>query len=263
MDDICFCFDIVPSKSPLAAGAYLSVTGRIEASLLENSQISILCVEGARNNHFAFAKHLQRKGYVVHTAASGAEGIALLSDLNPTVIVINAASLRTNGVRITKRFRALLPECPIVLIVNKDPDESAVPEANNVLTLPFTVQKLVNRIRTFQTIENRHLHKLSALLLNTRSNMVTCNGKEAHLTPRLAKLLLRMMEEPETVLPREELFRKVWDTSYTGDTRTLDVHISWLRKALEEDPHRPAIILTVRSIGYRLRVPQPKPEPAD
>ena len=231
--------------------------------MLENSQVSILCIEGNRTNHFAFASDLERKGYAVRTANSGAEGIALLREMLPMVIVINAASLRTNGVRITRRFRALLPECPIVLIVKKGADESEAAEANTVLALPFTVQKLVNRIRTFQTIENRHLHKLGALLLNTHSNMVTCGGKEAHLTPRLTKLLLHMMDEPDKVLPRKELFQKVWETDYTGDTRTLDVHISWLRQALEEDPRHPAIILTERSIGYRLHVPENKPDSSD
>lgn len=244
-------------------GRLVSRLSRIEAALLENSQVSILCVEGKRNNHSAFAPDLARKGYAVRAVSSGAQGIALLPEILPMVIIINAASLRTNGTRIARRFRAMLPECPIVLIVKKGSPEDEVPEANIVLALPFTVQKLVNRIRTFQTIENRHLHKLGSLLLNTRSNMVTCNGKEVHLTPRLSKLLLRMMEEPNKVLPREELFQKVWETNYTGDTRTLDVHISWLRQAVEEDPRHPAIILTERSIGYKLHIPEHKPSPAD
>jgi len=226
--------------------------------LLENSQVSILCIEGNRNNHFAFSPDLERRGYQVRTVGCGAEGIALLPEMSPMLIVINAASLRTNGIRITRRFRALLPECPIVLIVKEGAEEIEASQANIVLELPFTIQKLVNRIRTFQTVENRYVHKLGSLLLNTRSNMVTCNGKEAHLTPRLTKLLMYMMEEPDQVHSREELFQKVWETTYTEDTRTLDVHISWLRHALEEDPRRPAIILTERSIGYRLHVPEIK-----
>lgn len=231
--------------------------------MLENSQVSILCIEGNRNNHFAFGPDLERRGYLVRTVGSGAEGIALLPEMNPMVIVINAASLRTNGVRITRRFRTLLPDCPIVLVAKKGAEEIETSEANIVLELPFTIQKLVNRIRTFQTVENRHVHKLGSLLLNTRSNMVTSNGKEAHLTPRLTKLLMYMMDEPEKVHPREELFKGVWETNYTEDTRTLDVHISWLRQALEEDPRHPAIILTERSIGYRLHVPEIKRDPTE
>jgi DNA-binding response OmpR family regulator len=62
------------------------------------------------------------------------------------------------------------------------------------------------------------------------------------------------MEHPGEILEREQLFRQVWHTEYTGDTRTLDVHISWLRYALEEDPRHPVLIKTVRGVGYRLDV---------
>jgi DNA-binding response OmpR family regulator len=60
------------------------------------------------------------------------------------------------------------------------------------------------------------------------------------------------MKKPGEVVPRDTLFQRVWETNYFGDTRTLDVHISWLRHALEEDPHHPELILTVRSVGYKL-----------
>lgn len=229
--------------------------------MLDNSRVSILCIEGKRKNNFAFAPDLKRKGYDVHVAESGAKGIALLSRLSPRVIIINAASLRTNSLRITSRFRSILPECPIFLIVDKGEAAVPAPEANVVLELPFTVQKLVNRVRTFQAVGQRHLISLGPLQLNTRSNMVSCNGREAHLTPRLTRILMYMMEEPNKVHRREELFQKVWETDYTGDTRTLDVHISWLRQALEDNPRQPEYILTVRSVGYQLRIPETSPDP--
>jgi DNA-binding response OmpR family regulator len=62
------------------------------------------------------------------------------------------------------------------------------------------------------------------------------------------------MESPGEVVEREELFKKVWETDYTGDTRTLDVHISWLRKAIEPDPTQPKFLRTIRGVGYRLDV---------
>jgi DNA-binding response OmpR family regulator len=70
-----------------------------------------------------------------------------------------------------------------------------------------------------------------------------------------------MMEEPNKVHRREELFQKVWETDYTGDTRTLDVHISWLRQALEDNPRQPEYILTERRVGYQLRIPETSPDP--
>ncbi len=79
-----------------------------------------------------------------------------------------------------------------------------------------------------------------------------CEGKQARLTPRLVILLKTLMERPGEVIERNTLFRMVWETAYTADTRTLDVHVSWLREALEDDPRHPRFVKTVRGVGYRL-----------
>ena len=90
--------------------------------------------------------------------------------------------------------------------------------------------------------------------LDVERNQVQCEEKEARLTPRLVSLLKILMRHPGEVLEREDLFRKVWNTEYTGDTRTLDVHISWLRRAIEEDPRNPHLLKTIRGVGYRLDI---------
>lgn len=74
------------------------------------------------------------------------------------------------------------------------------------------------------------------------------------MTPHLVKLLRTLMAHPGEVVQRELLFQEVWDTEYTVDTRTLDVHVSWLRKIMEVDPRHPKFIKTVRGIGYRLDI---------
>ncbi len=78
----------------------------------------------------------------------------------------------------------------------------------------------------------------------------TGNGAQK-LTPTLCRLLEVFMRNPERVLNREFLMKKVWETDYTGDTRTLEVHICWLRKKIEDDPHCPRYVRTVRGVGYR------------
>ena len=88
--------------------------------------------------------------------------------------------------------------------------------------------------------------------LDTRA--VRCNEHQCVLTPRRAALLKALMDLPGQVIKREALFTQVWETQYTVDTRTLDVHISWLRRALEDDPRHPRYIKTVRGLGYRLDV---------
>ena len=78
------------------------------------------------------------------------------------------------------------------------------------------------------------------------------NGRgNHHLTPLECRLLYALMRRPGRVVTRKSLMKEVWDTDYVGDTRTLDVHICWLRKKLEEDPHRPVYLRTVRGVGYR------------
>jgi DNA-binding response OmpR family regulator len=83
---------------------------------------------------------------------------------------------------------------------------------------------------------------------------VKCLSKNSRLTPRLTSLLQVLLQHRGEVIEREELFRQVWETNYTGDTRTLDVHISWLRRAIEMDPDHPRFLHTVRGVGYRLDV---------
>ena len=77
------------------------------------------------------------------------------------------------------------------------------------------------------------------------------NGREKRLTPKAASLLEVFLKHPEETLDRAFLMRQVWDTDYIGDTRTLDVHVRWVREAIEPEPGKPCHILTVRGVGYR------------
>ena len=92
------------------------------------------------------------------------------------------------------------------------------------------------------------------LRLDLERRRVHCLSKHSKLTPRLVALLQVLMKHHGEVVEREVLFKKVWDTDYTGDTRTLDVHISWLRRAIEIDPVKPKFLKTIRGVGYRLDV---------
>ncbi len=96
------------------------------------------------------------------------------------------------------------------------------------------------------------------LNLDIKDHWLHCNGKQTRLTPRLFSLMEALMSNPGEVLLREDLFKKIWETDYLGDTRSLDVHISWLRQAVETDPRNPIYIKTERGIGYRLEVEKPK-----
>lgn len=91
---------------------------------------------------------------------------------------------------------------------------------------------------------------LNGLVLDRAGQEVIVNGKAHHLTPKECRLLATFMQHAGKILSREFLMHQVWDTDYTDDTRTLEVHVSWLRKKIEENPNNPQLILTVRGVGY-------------
>jgi DNA-binding response OmpR family regulator len=214
----------------------------------------ILWIEGKRADSPHFVPGLRKKGFVVESVATGTEAMASMPEFDPDLVVINAASMHSTGKRITRSIRKKGPDVPIVLILDsqqKDPNEQA---ADVIIKLPFTTRKLLNRIRPLLPGESNNLLHKGPIRLDLERKRVRCQGREAPLTPRLAQLLKIFLDHPGEVLEREDLFRQVWNTEYTVDTRTLDVHISWLRKAIEEDPRAPRFLKTIRGVGYRFDV---------
>jgi len=213
----------------------------------------ILWIEGKRANSPSFVPQLRKHDYRVETVATGSAAQEVLLVLDPDLVVINAASLRTSGKRMCRDIRVKLSTLPIILIIDET-EESTDTCATVVLKLPFTARKLLNRITPLLPADEQQVLHVGPVRLNAEMKKVRCQGREARLTPRLTKLLRTLMENPGIVVEREDLFRKVWNTQYTGDTRTLDVHISWLREALEEDPRHPKFLKTIRGVGYRLDI---------
>jgi DNA-binding response OmpR family regulator len=96
--------------------------------------------------------------------------------------------------------------------------------------------------------------KVKGMELDSKNSILTKDGDEVHLTPKETKLMVLLMENVGRVVSRSELMQSVWNTEYLGDTRTLDVHICWLRQKIEDNPRIPEMILTRRGQGYELRV---------
>ena len=101
---------------------------------------------------------------------------------------------------------------------------------------------------------SKNMVQVDGMVLDTRKSILKKNGDEIHLTPKETKLMVLLMENVGKVVSRSELMQHVWNTEYLGDTRTLDVHICWLRQKIEENPRIPELILTRRGQGYELRV---------
>ncbi len=212
----------------------------------------ILVVEGTRVDHGSFVEGLRKKGFEVTSATNGADALGKIKEVLPEVVVIDSPSLRTNGKRTCQSLRKEDPKLAIILVVDGSQPLPIQIEANAVLALPFTAQKLANRIRTLLPEGGRNVLSAGPVKLYLDQNLLRCLNKRTVLTPRLVIILKLLIEHRGEVIEREALYKKAWETDYTGDTRSLDVHISWLRRALEADPRNPRFLKTIRGVGYRL-----------
>ncbi|MBN2256606.1 MAG: response regulator transcription factor [Anaerolineaceae bacterium] len=221
---------------------------------LKNHPISakVLVVEGKRVEHESFIDGLRKKGFTVISATNGTNALEKINEAVPDVVVIDAPSLRTNGKRICQAMRKAVSKQAIILVVDGNQPVPQQIETNEILTLPFTAQKLANRIRTLLPESGRNIVSAGPIKLYLDHNLVRCLNKRTALTPRLVIILSLLIEHRGEVIDRKVLYKKAWETEYTGDTRSLDVHISWLRRAIESDPRNPRFVKTIRGVGYRL-----------
>lgn len=216
---------------------------------------TILWLEGRWTSNPNFVPVLQKKGFNIDTVTTGKAALEVVRKRKYDLVVVNAASMRTSGKRICQSIKERRSNVPILLISDPERVIKNNPECvNTILVLPFTTRKLVNRIEPLLPGNEDGMIKAGPILLDIERNQVRCQGKKTTLTPRLMRLFEMLIENKGKVVEREDLFKKVWRTNYTGDTRTLDVHISWLRRAVEKDPRNPQILKTIRGVGYRLDV---------
>lgn len=219
---------------------------------------NLLLIESGRATAPSFASSLQKKGYSLSIHHKIDQALKAAQKEAPDLVILDAASMKTSGTRMCRKTRAQLDGVPIILIS----PEGARPDRTNGASLtmvhPFTPRKLLNRIERLLPGDERYVLELGPIKLNLAQHKVKCHGKETRLTPKQSRLLEVFMQNPERLMTRKALIRQVWDTDYTGDTRTLDVHMSWLRRAVEQDPKQPRLLATVRGMGYRLMLPPPK-----
>lgn len=215
----------------------------------------VLLLESERANVPSFAPALEKRGYIVAIEHSAQTAIKRLAAILPDVVVLDAASLKTSGARICRQLRASTNGTPIVLVADKKNPPDANCGASVVLTTPFTPRKLLNTVARLLPAEEGASLQVGPIRLNLAQKRVRCGDREEKVTPKQAKLLEMFLRAPGTLLSRKAIIKHVWDTDYIGDTRTLDVHISWLRSVIEPNPRKPRYLKTVRGQGYRLDAP--------
>ena len=214
---------------------------------------SILLLESARTGALSLSTPLQKRGYAVRVEHT-ARAVLRSAELSPPdVVLVDAASLKRSGLRLCRTLRAALADTPIVLVTSASATPSPVNgDATLVLVQPFTPRKLLNGVARLLPPGEKDSLTAGPIRLNLKERRVACNGRVEQLTPRQAQLLAAFLRAPGKLLTRQFLIHEVWQTDFMGDTRTLDVHMSWLRRALEADPRRPRYLRTLRGGGYWL-----------
>lgn len=215
----------------------------------------ILLVEGERAAKTSCASILEKQGFQVARAHTRRAVCTALETSPPDLLVVDTRCLRFNGLRLCEALSANENHVPILLIVPEDQKRPHYPGVTVLRGTP-TARRLLNRVKRLLSPPGNHLLRAGDLTLDLQRRVVIRRGEEHRLTPRQARLLETFIRNAGRVLTRAFLMKKVWETEYLDDTRTLEVHIHWLRKAIEEDPQHPRCLTTVRKVGYCFYAPR-------
>jgi len=221
--------------------------------LMASSVVVILLLEGARPAS-SLAPMLEGRGYHVVRASNSKEAISRVRTDAPALAVVNSTSLHTDGLRLCLGLKGATAEMPVIIIVRAGSDPAKITCADLVLVRPFTGRKLLNRIVRMLPDSVGDVLRVGNFTLNPDSRSLRVGKTEYHLTPMKAHLLEVFLRHPGEVLSREFLMKQVWQTDYLGDTRTVEVHIRWLREIIEADAYHPVYLQTIRGVGYRLNI---------
>ena len=213
---------------------------------------TILLVEGKSALSQSLSHYLAKAWQNITIVHSSSDALAQTKTIQPHIIVFDASTMRSNGIRTCARLRKQNGRSPLIYCYG---DRESCPEgleADICLARPFTARKLLNRLRILLPAEDREdeIVKSANLTLYLRKKSVVVGGVEHSLNPKLTDLLALFMRRPGETISRRELMEQVWETSYVGDTRTLDVHIRWIRKMIEVEPKSPQRLTTTRGVGY-------------
>jgi DNA-binding response OmpR family regulator len=220
----------------------------------------ILLVEDETPIAEAVGYALREAGYDVDTLADGEAALAAATERSYDLMVLDLLLPGLPGLDVCRRLRAK-SDLPIVMLTALDAELDRVlgleVGADDYVTKPFSVAELVSRVRALlrrRALDrgNGFIQRIGALELDIARHAATLEGKPLALTRSEFRLITLLASVPGRVFTREELVRHLWDNDFSGDRRAIDVHMSNLRRKLEDDPRNPRRLQTVRGVGYRL-----------
>jgi DNA-binding response OmpR family regulator len=211
----------------------------------------------------------ENEGYSVETAEDGLEAVKLARTYNPDLIILDIMLPGIDGREVTRVLRQEMTT-PILMLTARDDEIDRVLGleigADDYITKPFSMRELVSRVkahlRRIRLIQNEmgstHEEQTSDDILTFGDLRINDTRREVHredqvleLKPKEYELLLFLGTHKGQAITRQRLMEYVWGWDFSGDSRTVDVHIHWLREKIEDDPKNPRRIITVRGVGYR------------
>jgi len=224
----------------------------------------ILIVEDDQNLQATLKYNLHKEGYSVVTANDGAQAVEIARSQKPDLIILDVMLPVLSGFEVCRILRKDM-SVPILMLTAKTDEVDKIVGleigADDYVTKPFSMRELLARVHAMlrravmagpQQAEKPTLLKIGDLEIDTGRHQALLRSMPLDLTPKEFDLLLFLARNRGFVFSREQLLEKVWGYDYTGGTRTVDVHIRWLRQKVEIDPAHPKLLLTVRGTGYKL-----------
>ncbi len=235
---------------------------------------TILVVEDELSLQETLAYNLQKQGYSVETTGNGRKALETARQLKPDLILLDIMLPGLNGIEVCKILRRERFQAPIIMLTARDDEIDRVVGleigADDYLTKPFSMRELIARVKAQlrrTLVIREELEKLQIdpdrsppstserifgnLTINETRREITINGQALPIKPQEYDLLVFFSEHIGQMLTREFILERVWGWDYIGDTRTVDVHVRWLRLKIEHDAANPKRIVTVRGGGYR------------
>jgi len=225
----------------------------------------VLVVEDEQSLREPLVYLLEKEGYEVSEAVDGNAAVAIFADKGADLVLLDLMLPGINGNEVCRIIRQT-SNVPIIMLTAKDSEIDKVVGleigADDYVTKPYSTRELLARMKAVlrrqaeptQVAVADGILEAGSVRMDVERHIVSVNGAKVLMPLKEFELLELLLENVNRVLTRGQIIDRVWGSNYFGDTKTLDVHIKRIRSKIEEDPARPAHILTVRGLGYKFEI---------